>query len=44
MAYSAVVTLVLAFLVEKLVGLRAKDREEEIGLDLSQHGEAGYTI
>jgi Amt family ammonium transporter len=44
MAYSVVVTLVLAFLVEKLVGFRAKDREEEIGLDLSQHGEAGYTI
>jgi Amt family ammonium transporter len=44
MAYSVVVTLVLAFLVEKLIGLRAKDREEEIGLDLSQHGEAGYTI
>jgi len=44
MAYSVVVTLVLAYLVEHMIGLRAKEKEEEIGLDLSQHGEEGYTL
>lgn len=44
MAYSVVVTLVLAFVVDKLIGLRPVAREEELGLDLSQHGEEGYTI
>ncbi len=44
MAYSIIVTLVLAFVVDRLIGLRAPSREEELGLDLSQHGEEGYTL
>jgi Amt family ammonium transporter len=41
-AYSVAATLVLFFVVERLVGFRAHTREEEMGLDLSQHGEEGY--
>ena len=42
--WSVAVTTVLYFLVEKTVGLRVSPREEELGLDLSQHGEEGYHI
>src|SRR5579871_1414460 len=43
-AWSVLITVVLYFLVEKTVGLRVPAREEELGLDLSQHGEEGYHI
>jgi Amt family ammonium transporter len=39
---SAVGTLVLLFLVDKVIGLRVSAEDENIGLDLSQHGEEGY--
>jgi len=39
---SAVVTLVLAKLVDATIGLRVSPEEEHDGLDLSQHGEVGY--
>jgi len=35
-------TLVILFVVDKLIGLRVSEDEEVQGLDLSQHGEAGY--
>ena len=35
-------TLLLAFVVDKLVGLRVSDAEEIEGLDMSTHGERGY--
>ena len=35
-------TLVLLFVVDKLVGLRVSEEAELEGLDLSQHGEEGY--
>ena len=41
-AISAIGTLVLLFLVDKIVGLRVSPEEENAGLDLSQHGEEGY--
>lgn len=41
-AYSFVVSYVLLKVIDILVGLRVSDEEEEEGLDLSQHGEAGY--
>ncbi|HEY3704151.1 MAG TPA: ammonium transporter [Terracidiphilus sp.] len=41
-AISAVGSLVLLFLVDKLIGLRVTAEEESQGLDLSQHGEEGY--
>ncbi len=39
---SIVGTLILLFVVDKLVGLRVTPEEEAAGLDLSQHGEEGY--
>ncbi len=35
-------TLVLLFVVDKLIGLRLSPADEHAGLDLSQHGEEGY--
>ena len=42
--YSVLVTVILYFLVEKTIGMRVPAKEEELGLDLSQHGEEGYHI
>jgi len=42
--YSLLVTLVLAKVVQALVGLRVTEEEEESGLDLSQHSEVGYAF
>ncbi|HWE84039.1 MAG TPA: ammonium transporter [Terracidiphilus sp.] len=39
---SAAGTLVLLFIVDKIVGLRLAPEDESAGLDLSQHGEEGY--
>ena len=39
LAYSCVVTLIILFVVDKLVGLRVEVEHEQVGLDLSQHGE-----
>ena len=43
-ALAAIGTLVLLFIVDKTVGMRVKDSEEIEGLDLTQHGEAGYHL
>jgi Amt family ammonium transporter len=37
-------TLVLLFVVDKVMGLRVSHEEEMAGLDLSQHGEEGYDL
>ena len=42
--YSFVVTWILLKVLDKLVGLRVSPQEEMEGLDLSQHGESGYTM
>jgi Amt family ammonium transporter len=42
--YSATVSFILFKLVDKLVGLRVSEHEERVGLDLTQHKEAGYTM
>jgi Amt family ammonium transporter len=39
---SIVGTLVLLFVVDKVMGLRVSAEDEAAGLDLSQHGEEGY--
>jgi Amt family ammonium transporter len=39
---SIVGTLVILFIVDKVVGLRVNEEDERTGLDLSQHGEEGY--
>jgi len=43
-AYSFVVSFVLLKLVDWIVGLRADDHSESVGLDLSDHRETAYTI
>jgi len=42
MAFSMTGTFILAKIVDKVMGLRVPDYEEAVGLDLTQHGEAGY--
>ena len=42
-AYSFIVTLALAKIVDLIVGLRVKPEEEYVGLDLSQHKEVAYS-
>ncbi|MBI4824685.1 MAG: ammonium transporter [Nitrospirae bacterium] len=42
--YSIVATFIILKLIDLTVGLRIKDEHEVIGLDLSQHGERGYTM
>jgi ammonium transporter, Amt family len=39
---SVVGTLILLFVVDKIMGLRVTPEQEQAGLDLSQHGEEGY--
>ncbi len=39
---SIVGTLIILFVVDKVIGLRVNEESERIGLDLSQHGEEGY--
>ena len=41
-AYAAIVTFVLVWIIDKTIGLRAKDADEMQGLDASYHGEHGY--
>jgi Amt family ammonium transporter len=43
LAYSFVATLVILKLISYAIGLRVNDEHEEIGLDLTQHAEAGYS-
>jgi Amt family ammonium transporter len=43
MAYSFVMSMILFKIVDFVIGLRVKERDEAIGLDLTQHREAGYT-
>lgn len=40
MVYAFVVTYILAKIVDKVMGLRVDEKEEYVGLDISQHGEA----
>ncbi len=40
--YSLVVSFILAKIVDKVMGLRLNDEDEQLGLDLSQHEESAY--
>jgi Amt family ammonium transporter len=40
--FAFVATWVLGKLVDRLIGLRVKEEEEVVGLDISQHGERAY--
>jgi Amt family ammonium transporter len=43
LAFSAVVTFIIAKAVDLIFGLRVDEDDEETGLDLSQHAETAYT-
>jgi len=43
-AFSFSFTWIILKVIDVTMGLRVKDHEEEMGLDLSQHGEAAYRI
>jgi Amt family ammonium transporter len=43
-AYSFVVTWILFKVLDKTMGLRVSEEDELDGLDLSQHGESGYSF
>ncbi len=42
--YSFTATTVILVVLDKILGLRVKEEEEELGLDVSQHGERGYVF
>ena len=42
--YSFVMTFVLLKVLNAVMGVRASEQDERIGLDLTQHREAGYTV
>ncbi len=44
MAWSFFVTFVLLSIIKAVMGVRVRDEEELLGLDLSQHSEAGYAF
>jgi Amt family ammonium transporter len=41
-AFAFSVTFVLTKLLSRFMGLRVTDNEEEVGLDISEHGERAY--
>ncbi len=43
-AYSFIVSIVLLKVIDKFIGLRVDEESEINGLDISQHGESGYTF
>jgi len=43
-AYAVIATFILFKVVDALVGIRVSAKQETIGLDLTQHSEAAYTI
>jgi len=42
--YAALVTFLIYKIVDAVLGLRVKEKDETIGLDLTQQGEAAYTV
>jgi Amt family ammonium transporter len=40
--FSFTVTFVLAKIIDSVRGLSVSEQEEEVGLDISQHGEEAY--
>ena len=43
-AYAFIVTLVIAFVLDKTIGLRVEKEDEIMGLDQTQHSESGYNM
>jgi Amt family ammonium transporter len=43
-SYSFIMTAIILKAIDKTVGLRVDEESEESGLDISQHGESGYSF
>jgi len=43
-AYSFILTLIIAKVIDMTIGLRVEDVHEVQGLDLNQHEESGYRL
>lgn len=43
-AYSFVMTFGILKILDMTMGIRVKEEDEEVGLDVSQHGERGYAL
>jgi ammonium transporter, Amt family len=43
-AYSFIITYFLVVIIDKTVGFRVNEEDEEMGLDTTQHGETGYNL
>ena len=41
-AYAGILTFIIIFVIDKIMGIRSTDKDEMAGLDYSQHGEHGY--
>ena len=41
-SYSFIITYILVVVIDKIIGFRVNDEDEEMGLDTTQHGETGY--
>ncbi len=42
--FSFIMTSIILLIVKKIIGLRVDEESEEVGLDQSMHGEAGYYL
>lgn len=43
-AYAFIITCILAFIIDKTIGLRVEKEDEIMGLDQTQHSESGYNL
>ena len=44
MAYTFIATWIIFKLVDVVIGVRVSDKDEAMGLDLTQHNERAYTM
>ena len=42
--YAAICTIIIGFVIDRTLGLKVTESEENIGIDQTQHGEAGYNF
>ena len=42
--YSFIITYILVIIIDKAIGFRVNEEDEEMGLDTTQHGETGYNL
>ncbi len=42
--FAAVATWIILRILDAAMGLRVSNEDEQMGLDLTQHNEAGYTL